>query len=189
MKLIFKIISCLILFCFLIPLAVSAAGTYNATAVDKKGKPIPGDSGTACYEGIVPCGKCVSLGGSLDEKTKKCAGGENKFIPCSICHAFIIIHDVVNFFIFSIVLPVAVLMIVIGGILFLLGGTNPGYVSWANSILYNTFLGLFIIFGAFIIVGTFLSLIGVAQWTGLGTNQWFKINCDIKFIGTGIPCY
>lgn len=187
MKLILKIVCCLILFSFLMPFVAFAGGTYGFTEVDKKGKPTGLGSGTACYEGIVPCGKCVSLGGSPDPKTGKCSG-TGKFIPCSICHVFIIIHDAVNFFIFSIVLPVAVLMIVIGGILYLVGGTNPGYITWANSILYNTFLGLFIIFGAFIIVGTFLSLIGVAEWTGLGTDKWFSINCGVKFIGTGIPC-
>jgi len=169
------------------PLVTRASGTYEIKVGDEEE--------SVCYEGLVPCGKCVKIGGALNENNQ-CEGTTTEFVPCTLCHVFIVIHDVVNFFIFDIVLPVGVLMIVIGGILYLVGGNNPQQIALANKIFYNTFLGLGIIFGGFILIGTFLSLIGIAEWTGLGTNQWFKINCPIQFsssewqdIQKAIPCY
>jgi hypothetical protein len=168
------------------PLIVQASGTYKIKVGDKEKD--------VCYEGLVPCGKCVTIGGSLEKN--KCLGTVKKFVPCTLCHAFTLIHDAVNFFIFNITLPIAVLMIIVGGILYLVGGNNPQQIALANRIFYNTFLGLVIIFGAFILIGTFLSLIGVAEWTGLGANQWFKINCPIQFSNSdwtslqkAMPCY
>jgi len=174
LKLFQKFLFLFIFLSILMPNFVVASGTYNV-----------GGLGDVCYDGLVPCGKCVTVGGSIQqppsEDAGKCSGEPNYFIPCTLCHAFIIIHDGVNFFIFSIILPIAALMIVVGGVLYITGGNNQNRIQWANSVFYNTFLGLIIIFGAFIFMGTFLSLIGVADWTGIGADEWFSINCNVSF--------
>ena len=139
---------------------IGLAGTYQA------------DGQTVTYDGLVPCGKKV-----------KVDGGERE-IPCQFCHFFVMLDGVLDFLLFKLVLPIAVLMLVIAGILyvgaifeFLPGG--PQTLSQAKGILSSVFTGLFIIFAAWLILSLFFKVIGVASWTGLQAG-WFQINCPIE---------
>lgn len=109
--------------------------------------------------GLVPCG-------GKDEP------------PCQLCHLFVMLDNIVDFVLIKLVPPLAVLMVVIGGTMFLLAGGNPGILSRANSLLTAVFIGLVIVYGSWIIINIFFTLIGVSEWTGL-SEGWFKINCPI----------
>ena len=85
-------------------------------------------------------------------------------------------ESIVDFVMFTLVPIVAVLMIVIGGVMFFLATGNPGALSQAKSVITSTILGLIIVYGAWIIVNMFFAVIGVAIWTGL-TTGWFTIDC------------
>jgi hypothetical protein len=67
------------------------------------------------------------------------------------------------------------LLIAIGGFLFVLGAEDPQHIEKAKSIFKSVAIGLFLIFSAWLIVNLFLTLVGVAEWTGL--KNWFQINC------------
>ena len=126
----------------------------------------------ACPTGIVPCG------------TSDC--------PCTFCHFFELIHNIINFLIipcplnndFPLIPTVAGLMLIIGGLYLLVSGANPETFSKAKSIITATIIGLVIIFIAWVFLNTFLDYIGVAKWTGLRDNPdtpqeegWWQIDC------------
>jgi hypothetical protein len=134
--------------------------------------------------GIVPCGR------ERDDATTP----EFENCPCRLCDLFVLVDRIIKFALFKIVVPLAVLMIVIGGIMFLTAGGNPERISSAKKLMTNVAIGILIIFAAWIIVNTILMLIGVADWTGL-KEGWWQIECPVpgvccKYQGSWrIPCF
>jgi hypothetical protein len=127
-------------------------------------------SNSACPgpdQGLVPCG--------------------GKDCPCTICHFFEMINRILVFFLKYIIPSLAVLMIVIGGVMYMGAfsgamGSGPSVLSKAKSLFVSVAVGLLIIYGSFIIVGFFLKSIGLADWTkGIYHNWWeqglFEIKC------------
>ena len=113
--------------------------------------------GTNCpQKGFVPCG------------TEGC--------PCQLCDFFVMFDRIVDFFLLNIVPPVAVLMLVISGIMFFAAGGDPAGIGRAKKMLWSTLIGLGIIYGAFLAISTFLTVIGVAE-TGPIQEGWFKYPC------------
>lgn len=142
---------------------------------------------TVTYDGLVPCGKCLNINPSVkaDEIDEKMCGRikgsdtEVKYIRCQLCHLFVMINEVSRYLLFYVVLPIATLLLVIGGFFFLFYAENPQRVESGKKIIFSTVIGLVIIFTAWLIVHTFFTAIGVADWTGLKEGG-FRINCPIK---------
>jgi RsiW-degrading membrane proteinase PrsW (M82 family) len=102
---------------------------------------------------------------------------------CDICHFFQLIHNVLYFFFKNIVLPVAVLVFVIGGLMFALYPEDPGKADQAKRLIFSAVIGLFIMFLAYMIVGLLLSTIGLGGWTKDFYKNWwekglFEIPCE-----------
>ncbi len=133
----------------LLPLASLAAGTYKV------------DGKTATYEGLVPCGKSEKGPGETDEVT----------MPCQFCHFFVMFRGILDF-VLKLVIVIGVLMLTIGGFMFLFAGGSPKILDSAKSILTSTVIGLVIIFAAWMIINTIFMAIGVADWTSL-KEGWF----------------
>ena len=112
-------------------------------------------------EGLVPCG------------TDGC--------PCTLCHFFSMFKRIIDFIMIPLVPIIAVLMLVIGGLMFFFSAGSPGNLAKAKSVITSTVLGLMIVYVAWIMVNTFFVIIGVAEWTGLlpspGGSGWFVIDC------------
>ena len=160
------------------PLISLAGGTYkipvkyytdtNNNKVYDKEDILDGTSSiTYSYEGLVPCGKEITI------------NGESVFVPCTFCHLFILMNNVLKFALVNIVPPLAALMMVIAGIMFFFAGTSPEMMEKSKKIFYSTIIGLAIIYGSWIIINTTLTFIGVADWTGL-QGGWFTISCPIS---------
>ncbi len=157
---------------------VSFAGEYKACRRIKNGDCI-GEI-TVTYEGLVPCGKEVSVNGGI-------------VIPCQFCHIFVMVDAILDFVI-GIAFIVAVGMIVFAGLLFILAysgiggylskekGGGPKLLSRAKSILGSVLTGLVIIFAAWIIVNTIFVFLGVADWAlgFTGPGKWSQIDCPIE---------
>ncbi|MBA4320262.1 MAG: hypothetical protein C0412_17845 [Flavobacterium sp.] len=112
--------------------------------------------------GLVPCG----------------GEGEN---PCTLCDFFVLLDRVIDFFIlppYGIVFIIAVLMMLVGGIMFYFGGFDPGTLQKAQNLFKNVVIGLIIIYGAWLFINFFFQVIGVNEWTGLKT--WWQINCPVS---------
>jgi len=150
------------------PVTLAIANTYETSGGD-----------TICYEGLVPCGKEVRLNGSVSGGM--CVGGSIISSPCSFCHFFILINGIWSWILTFLVAPIATLLFAIGGLMLVFAAGNPQQIANGKRIITAAVVGLVVIFGAFIIVGTIFSALGVAD-TNLGfvdLGQWFQIDCPI----------
>jgi hypothetical protein len=121
---------------------------------------IQANGGPTCpKEGLVPCG------------TEGC--------PCELCDFFVMIDRIIDFLLFKpgLVPILAALMIAIGGGMYILSFNQPANLSRAKSLFTAVVIGLLIIYGAWLLINTFLMFIGVADWTGLKSG-WWQIKCD-----------
>jgi len=103
---------------------------------------------------------------------------------CGICDVFQLIVNVINFLLFRIVPPLAILMFVVGGAAFLFSAGNPALLSTGKKIIISVIIGMVIAYGSYLIVGVVIKTLGPADWvtTGLGYGHWwedgvFHINC------------
>lgn len=146
-----------------------------------------------CYEGFVPCGvekPCWKnsnvVGNKCDPKTDPVmtSGRKETFagVPCQICHIFVMINGIVQYILINIIPPLAVLMLIVGGVMYYFSRGNPALLEKSRKLIEGVLIGLALIYGAYMIVGILLSILGVAQWTGLGS--WasqgpFSLNCYV----------
>jgi hypothetical protein len=112
---------------------------------------------------LVPCGYDKNGNGKIDPEEE-----------CKLCDLFVLLDNVIDFFLLKIVFPVSVLLLVIGGFMFLFYAEDPKMVDRGKSILTSVVIGLAIIFSAYLVVGTFLKMIGLAQWTENIYQNWWK---------------
>jgi hypothetical protein len=150
------------------PLIVSA-GQYLA------------DGHPVTYEGLVPCGKKVMVYGVEVE------------IPCQLCHFFVMIKNVLDFLLLpptGVVFLVGVLMLVVAGLMFVFGNVmtpgDPKVFTDSRRIMSAAIVGLLIIFGAWLFVNVFFTIIGVAEWTGLRKGV-FVMKCDVHLPEGFVP--
>lgn len=129
--------------------AFAAVPVFAGEYVNVNGDPIT-------YEGLVPCG------------WEGC--------PCSLCHFFVMIAQIIDFALI-IIGSVGALMMAVGGIMFIFSTGDPANKKKGMDILKNTGIGLLIAFGSYLIISIFLSTIGVASWTGL--DNWYEIKCEV----------
>ncbi len=94
--------------------------------------------------------------------------------PCTTCDLFALASRIVNFVLFTVVPAVAVLFYLIGGLMILLGGASPGLVTTGKNFFWNTTIGLFIIFGAWMITNTVLK--SIAGDNDI-SSHWYSIQC------------
>ena len=118
--------------------------------------------------GLVPCAKYCDDPNTPYDETK----------PCQLCHFFVMLDRILDFVFTRLVPAVAVLLLMIGGVMFFFAGGSPQTLGTAKSIITSVVIGLIIIFAAWLIINTFFILIGVAAWTGLQAG-WFTINCPV----------
>ena len=191
--------------------SIGWAGTYMAchdTVIQNK-RCDPGETFTTVYyDGLVPCGKGYCTGDSLNiEEIKARIGGGQSLaqacdasvggqyrtrilegtdieigFPCTFCHLFVMLDGIIDFVLLQLVPVIAVLMLVIGGVMFALAGFTewglPFTFEQAKKLMTSVVIGLVIIFAAWLIIDLFFRVIGVVEWTGLQSG-WFSIKCPI----------
>jgi len=174
-----------------LPQVSLAVNYYQGQAVNEKGQFITGKLYEVCYEGIVPCGKevlyvkCDNSGDCLGKGDKGCVGGalSKGILHCQLCHFFVMINQTINYLFLSIIPYVAVFMFVVAGVFFYLGGARPEFKTRGKSIVRTVAIGLALIYGAFLIVGVFLTVLGAAKIEPI-SSVWqgsvFKINCPVR---------
>lgn len=95
---------------------------------------------------------------------------------CTLCDFFAMINNVLKFILVDIVLPISAFLIVVAGFLMIFGAESPENIEKGKKILFSVVVGLILCFTAYLIVGFFFQVIGVAGWTGL--TSWFDIKCN-----------
>ncbi len=90
-------------------------------------------------EGLVPCG----------------GPGEPN---CTFGHLVEMVDKIVQFALFNIAIPIAVVVVVIGGVTIMTSGGNESKIAKGKQMMTGTFVGLLIAFGAWLIVETVINV-------------------------------
>ena len=123
--------------------------------------------------GLVPCGQHTDNPNTPYDETES----------CTLCHFLILIDNIIDFFIFRLVPPIALLMITIAALMFIFSMDNPETISRAKRIINSVIIGMVIIYVSYSLVGWFLVSIGLADWVENIYRDWwtkgtFTIVCD-----------
>jgi hypothetical protein len=101
-----------------------------------------------------------------------CGGADD---PCTLCDFFVLINNVIKFVMIQLVPPLAVLMILIGGVMYFMGGISSTMLSQAKSTFTAVVIGLLIVYTAWILVNTIMTRSGIVEQTG---SAWWQIECE-----------
>jgi len=86
--------------------------------------------------------------------------------PCDLGDFFLTLLRIYNFAVYFIALPLATLMVIIGGVLILISGGNPNRAATGKNILKFAIIGLVLAFGSWLIIDVVLKAIGyMGNWT------------------------
>ena len=120
--------------------------------------------------GLVPCGR------SCDDPT---TAGIDESKACQLCSFFVMIDGWIDGLFFMFVPPLAVLMIAIGGGMYIFSQGSPEMLSRAKKLFTAVAFGLLIVYGAWLIVNTLFMLIGINDFNEFKTlpQNWWKIPC------------
>src|SRR3989338_5452530 len=95
---------------------------------------------------------------------------------CTVCDTFAQIQHLLNFLFFYLVPVAATVLFIYGGFLVLLGGATPSTVQQGYGVFRKTAYGLFIIYGAWLIINFTLKSLSPAD--SPARNWWnFEIEC------------
>jgi len=114
---------------------------------------IPVSTFALCEGPIVPCGR---------EGTP----------PCTLCHLFEIFNNILEFLLTCVVPIIGGAMLVFGGAVFLISGADPNLFAKAKGIVTATIVGIIIVFSSWVLLNTFLTFIGIAEWVGIDEGGW-----------------
>lgn len=99
-------------------------------------------------------------------------GGSNGLPACSnLCDLIATFVHIVYFGIAVVIWIVTPIMFAWGGIRFMLSRGNPGAMSGAKKQLTATVIGLLIVLAAYLIVFTFVTVLGIAGVGGFGASS------------------
>lgn len=118
--------------------------------------------------GLVPCGN----EGGLESR-------------CTLCHLFVGIQNIITWG-RNILVIVAIVAIVAGGIMYIISAGNSGMMENAKGIIKQALWGVLIVLGAWVIVNTIMMVLGTnLSILGAGTT-WNDFSCSTAVtIGSG----
>jgi len=96
--------------------------------------------------------------------------------PCELCDFFLLIMNIYDFIVFKLAPPVAGLLIVVAGALFLTSGGSEERVSQAKKIFVNVIIGLVFVYASWLIVNSIIQVIGKST-EGFDPSSWWQFTC------------
>lgn len=93
---------------------------------------------------IVPCD--IGPAGGVGPRTH----------PCTVCDFFVLIKNIVDFLTEAVAMPVAVIILIYGGIMLLTSGGSEDKIRKGKSALWQAVWGLVIVFAAWLIIDTII---------------------------------
>ncbi len=104
-----------------------------------------------------------------------------KIGECEICHLFVLLNNVIDFFLFTIIPILVPFMIILGGVVLVVAYANPSkgaeYISKARNIFKTIIIGTVLVYSAWILVNVFFQVLGHVEWKDY-ENRWEIIDCD-----------
>ncbi len=128
------------------------------------------------YIPLVPCG--------LNQKP---AGGDPTIDytrPCTTCDTFRLAKNVIDLILLGLVPPVAAVLFIYGGLVILLAGARPSWISHGKTVFWTTFWGLVIILASWLIANTFIKSFAPGQLTDA---PWYRLECPLTLGGPPPP--
>lgn len=118
--------------------------------------------------GLVPCDRNCDdpLTQNFDESAH-----------CAFCHFFYLLQKIIDWIMLTVAPLIATLLIVFGGFLLLASRGNPGQTATGKRVIIWTLLGYAVILIAWVLVNTFLTGLGLEEWTGI--NAWWELTCPL----------
>lgn len=110
-----------------------------------------------------------------------CVGGTSDTFPTckDLCDTFATINNIIYFVITLALFAGAPIMLLWGGALMLLAGANEAWYKQGQDMLKNTVIGIAIILVSYILVRSFVSLLGLTQYIkGFDGNS--SLECTIS---------
>ncbi len=98
-------------------------------------------------------------------------GGSGDQPACTLCHLWNLASNIINFISFNLAIPIATLLFVAAGIIFLTSAGSEQKVGLAKSIFTNTAIGLLIIFCSWLLIDTLMKTL-VNPDSSSGTIIW-----------------
>jgi len=123
--------------------------------------------------GIVPCGRYCDDPATAD--ICEC-------YPCTLCHLGLLAKRIADFAIKNVLFPLAVLLVVIGGIMLLTAGGNPERVAGGRRVLSTTVIGILIVLVAWLLLNAFIYFLTKGSSGGVATifgTPWNEIRCPL----------
>lgn len=116
--------------------------------------------------GLVPCGR------TCDDPTTPTI---NESATCTLCSGFVLFNNIINAVLFVWMPLIIVILVTWGGVLIMVSGQAPQQRLRGRQIIQWALMGYALMLCSWIIVNTFLSIIGVADWSGVG--NWWNPTC------------
>lgn len=85
---------------------------------------------------------------------------------CTLCDLWHLASNIINFLSFNLAIPLATLLFVAAGVIFLTSGGSEEKVGLAKSIFTNTVIGLLIIFTSWLLIDTLFKSIAIGAFSG-----------------------
>ncbi len=117
---------------------------------------VPSFSYALCEGELVPC------------------GGDKPM--CNFCHIFELANNIIIYVMTCLTPIISGIMLILGGFYFMIAGVDPTKMQKGKDIAKAAIIGLVVIFVSWILLNTFLTNMGVAEWTGLDT--WWEFSCN-----------
>lgn len=132
--------------------------------------------------GIVPCGR---NSGPIEVQQR-----------CTLCHLVIGIQGLIQWGL-KVMIPVALVMIMIGGVYYVVSAGNESMMESAKKFITSVAIGVAVMLGGWVIINTTLYIIG--SKSDLGVNEglsrikarnWYTFECNVASqSGTGLDAF
>jgi len=116
---------------------------------------------------LVPCGRSSDDAGTSNDETES----------CTLCHLFLMLKNVFDLTL-SLAIVTGILMITIGGVVYIVSAGNPNLISIAKDIIKKTLIGFGLMIAGWLLVFTLLTFLSTGEMVGEGSSSWFDFSCD-----------
>ncbi len=94
--------------------------------------------------------------------------GSVPICPCQLSHVFVLIFNIYKFIVVYVATPLAALLMVLGGVMWVVSAGNPGLLDMGKRMFGGAVWGLVLIFGSWLIINVVLVAIGYSGgWSGI----------------------
>lgn len=130
----------------------------------------------------------AAAGAVLAQSKPLVSCGRTGGISCNLCDLYVLAKNVIDFLLFWLALPIAVIIFLWGGILLLTSRGSEEQLKHGKAALTNAVLGVIIAFAAWLIVNTLLVTLGFGVPFTKGVLPWNQFpTCEAPIATTFIP--